>query len=86
MIEVNPKEVTNQTSATLSCNLTSPASPVTGHHWEKNGKVISTTQKEGAELYTKYTYVLFTQTLLKDLMLLVWNTLIVINPEMGERF
>ncbi|XP_060797383.1 basigin [Neoarius graeffei] len=55
VIEVNPKEVTNQTSATLRCNLTSPASPVTGHHWEKNDEVISTTQKKGAELYTEYT-------------------------------
>ncbi|GAA6096753.1 basigin isoform X1 [Tachysurus ichikawai] len=55
VIAVNPKEVNNQTSATLSCNFTNPASPVTSRYWKKNGKTIENTKKDGAELYTEYT-------------------------------
>ncbi|MCJ8737734.1 hypothetical protein PDJAM_G00027480 [Pangasius djambal] len=56
VIVVNSKEVRpqNQTSATLSCNFTNPVSPVTGHHWEKNGKTIENTKKDGADHYTEY--------------------------------
>ncbi|MCI4383500.1 hypothetical protein PGIGA_G00027230 [Pangasianodon gigas] len=55
VIVVKPKEVNNQTSATLSCNFTNPASPITGHHWEKNGKIIENTKKVGADRYIEYT-------------------------------
>lgn len=54
VIIVNPKEVNNQTSATLSCNFTNPATTVKGHHWNKNGKTIESTKKDGGESYTEY--------------------------------
>ncbi|KAF5895360.1 basigin isoform X2, partial [Clarias magur] len=50
-----PSDFINQTSATLSCNFTNPASTVTGHHWEKNNKLIGGTKKDGPEVYIEYT-------------------------------
>ncbi|KAI5101017.1 basigin isoform 1 precursor, partial [Silurus meridionalis] len=55
VIVIDPKEVFNQTSATLSCNFTNPTSPVTGTHWKKNGKIIESTKKQSGELYTVHT-------------------------------
>lgn len=45
VIESSP-DVSNMTSATLSCNLTNPSSPIKGHYWTKNGKVIEDTKSE----------------------------------------
>ncbi|XP_029906037.1 basigin [Myripristis murdjan] len=39
-IIVEPAEVINQTSATLSCNLTDSTLPIKGSYWTHNGKVI----------------------------------------------
>lgn len=62
-IVVNPKEVTNKTSATLTCNLTNPATPVKSHYWKKNNKTIKDTEKHNGELhFTEYKYVLITLT------------------------
>ncbi|KAL1023030.1 hypothetical protein UPYG_G00035590 [Umbra pygmaea] len=52
-IVAHPIEVTNQTSAVLSCNLTNPTSAVRGHYWTRNGKVIETVEQSPA-LYTEY--------------------------------
>ncbi|XP_007240189.2 basigin isoform X1 [Astyanax mexicanus] len=50
-----PAEVVNQTSATLSCNLTNPSSPIKGHYWTRNGKVIEESKMEIPSLYTEHT-------------------------------
>lgn len=57
MIVVDPNEVSNQTSATLSCNFTNPTSEIKSHYWEKNGKLIEGTKKDGEARYIEYTYV-----------------------------
>ncbi|XP_018583784.1 basigin isoform X1 [Scleropages formosus] len=49
-----PQQVSNMTSAVLSCNLTDPPSPVKGHHWTRNGKMIEGTQADSAAKYTEY--------------------------------
>ncbi|XP_053490222.1 basigin isoform X1 [Ictalurus furcatus] len=49
-----PIEVSNQTSATLSCNLTSPGFKITGHHWKKNGKIIESTKRQSTAQYMEY--------------------------------
>ncbi|XP_066503674.1 basigin isoform X1 [Hoplias malabaricus] len=50
-----PSEVYNVTAATLSCNLTNPASPVKGHYWKRNGKKIEDTLVDDGRLYAEYT-------------------------------
>ncbi|XP_016298143.1 basigin isoform X2 [Sinocyclocheilus anshuiensis] len=44
----------NQTSATLSCNLTNPSSLVKGHYWTNNGKIIDKSESNSDELYIKH--------------------------------
>ncbi|XP_051977835.1 basigin-like isoform X2 [Xyrauchen texanus] len=50
-----PTVVNNMTSATLSCNLTNPTSPVKGHYWTRNGKIIDNSKSSSSGLYTEYT-------------------------------
>ena len=54
---LEPNEVINKTAATLSCNLTNPASIVKGHYWTRNGKKIEDTESDLGIVYTEYTYV-----------------------------
>ncbi|KAG9350608.1 hypothetical protein JZ751_024497 [Albula glossodonta] len=54
VIMTNPAEVSNMTSATLSCNLTDPPSAVKGHYWTKNGEVIKATKVDTSATYTEY--------------------------------
>ncbi|XP_051551302.1 basigin-like isoform X2 [Myxocyprinus asiaticus] len=49
-----PTVVNNLTSATLSCNLTNPSSPVKGHYWTRNGKTIDNSKSSSSGLYTEY--------------------------------
>ncbi|XP_069006276.1 basigin isoform X1 [Embiotoca jacksoni] len=51
-IVTEPSEVTNQTSAVLSCNLTSTL-PITGSYWSHNGKVIETSRSQKDDSYTR---------------------------------
>ncbi|XP_016382557.1 basigin-like isoform X1 [Sinocyclocheilus rhinocerous] len=44
----------NQTSATLSCNLTNPSSLIKGHYWTNNGKIIDKSESNSDELYIKH--------------------------------
>uniref|UniRef100_A0A8C1CUF6 Basigin n=1 Tax=Cyprinus carpio carpio TaxID=630221 RepID=A0A8C1CUF6_CYPCA len=44
----------NQTSATLSCNLTNPTFPVKGHYWTNNGKIIDKSETNSDELYIEH--------------------------------
>ncbi|KAL4658924.1 basigin isoform X3 [Arapaima gigas] len=53
-ILTDPQEVINVTSAVLSCNLTDPPSPIKGHHWTLNGKMIEGTQMDSTAKYTEY--------------------------------
>ncbi|KAJ8374551.1 hypothetical protein SKAU_G00051310 [Synaphobranchus kaupii] len=54
LILTNPQEVSNMTSATLTCNLTVAPSAVKGHYWTKNGKVIATTKVDSPATFTEY--------------------------------
>ncbi|XP_078115394.1 basigin isoform X2 [Sander vitreus] len=51
-IITEPSEVTNQTSAVLSCNLTEFTLPIKGSHWTHNGKLIETSKSVAATPYT----------------------------------
>ncbi|XP_061096090.1 basigin [Conger conger] len=53
-ILADPDEVSNLTSATLTCNLTDPPSAIKGHYWTKNGKEIVTTRVESQATHTEY--------------------------------
>uniref|UniRef100_A0A8C2I538 Basigin n=1 Tax=Cyprinus carpio TaxID=7962 RepID=A0A8C2I538_CYPCA len=44
----------NQTSATLSCNLTNHSFPVKGHYWTNNGKIIDKSETNSDELYIEH--------------------------------
>uniref|UniRef100_A0A8C7MJV4 Basigin n=1 Tax=Oncorhynchus kisutch TaxID=8019 RepID=A0A8C7MJV4_ONCKI len=55
LIEAEPMEVYNQTSAVLSCKLTDPPSTVKGHYWMRNGKVIESSKHNLPTLYTEHT-------------------------------
>lgn len=55
-IMTNPTVVSNLTSATLSCNLTSPPSPIRGHYWTMNGKTVNES-KSDSSAYVEYRYV-----------------------------
>ncbi|XP_062411362.1 basigin isoform X2 [Sardina pilchardus] len=54
-ILTSPESVVNQTSATLSCNITNPPSPIKGNHWMKDGTVITKTRSESAGSTTQFT-------------------------------
>ncbi|XP_056303366.1 basigin [Danio aesculapii] len=47
-------EVNNATSATLSCNLTNPSSPIKGHYWAKNGKKIEDSESTNMDSYAEH--------------------------------
>lgn len=51
-IITDPAEVTNQTSAELSCNLTGTTLPIKGHHWLLNGKIIEASKSEANTPHT----------------------------------
>ncbi|KAM6962612.1 basigin [Aplochiton taeniatus] len=51
VITANPPEVSNLTSAVLTCNLTNPASTVKESHWTKNGKVLENSRTASGALY-----------------------------------
>ncbi|XP_049910833.1 basigin [Epinephelus moara] len=51
-IITEPPEVTNQTSAILSCNLTESSLPSKGSHWVHNGKVLEESKSNEAHSYT----------------------------------
>ncbi|XP_026863961.1 basigin isoform X2 [Electrophorus electricus] len=55
LIMTEPAEVNNQTSATLSCNLTNPASDIKGHYWSRSGKIIQDTKSTSSSPHTHYT-------------------------------
>ncbi|XP_045553180.1 basigin isoform X1 [Salmo salar] len=55
LIEAQPMEVYNQTSAVLSCKLTHPPSTVKGYYWMRNGKVIESSKHNSPTLYTEHT-------------------------------
>ncbi|XP_022615279.1 basigin isoform X2 [Seriola dumerili] len=50
-IVTEPSEVSNQTSAVLTCNLTSSL-PIKGSHWTHNGKVIDDSKYTNSSSYT----------------------------------
>ncbi|XP_070688150.1 basigin [Pempheris klunzingeri] len=61
-IITEPSEVSNQTSATLSCNLTESSLPIKGSYWTHNGKLIEDSKSPDAFPFTfirleKITYV-----------------------------
>ncbi|XP_033937522.1 basigin isoform X1 [Pseudochaenichthys georgianus] len=51
-IITEPSEVSNQTSAVLSCNLTETTLHIKGSHWVYNGKLIEDSKSEEATAYT----------------------------------
>jgi len=51
---VTSPEVVNKTSAELSCNLTSPTSPIKGSFWMRNGKKIDGSEKQNSDSVTVY--------------------------------
>ncbi|XP_068599358.1 basigin isoform X1 [Brachionichthys hirsutus] len=51
-IITEPVEVSNQTSAVLSCNLTESSLPIKGSHWLLNGKVIESSKSTDAAPFT----------------------------------
>ncbi|KAI4829492.1 hypothetical protein KUCAC02_023532 [Chaenocephalus aceratus] len=51
-IITEPSEVSNQTSAVLSCNLTETTLHIKGSHWVYNGKLIKDSKSEEATAYT----------------------------------
>ncbi|XP_039537490.1 basigin isoform X2 [Pimephales promelas] len=53
-IITSPTVGSNLTSATLSCNITNPPSPIKGHYWVRNGKTIEKSESTSGETYTEY--------------------------------
>ncbi|XP_008298695.1 basigin isoform X2 [Stegastes partitus] len=51
-IVADPQEVSNQTSAVLSCNLTESSLPIKGSHWLFEGKMIDDSVSSDASPYT----------------------------------
>ncbi|XP_044056577.1 basigin isoform X2 [Siniperca chuatsi] len=51
-IITDPFEVSNQTSAVLSCNLTESSLPIKGSHWLHNGKLIEDSKSTEATPFT----------------------------------
>lgn len=56
-IKTEPEAVLNMTSATLSCNLTNPSSPIKGHYWTRNDKMIEKSDSSSGSTYIEYQYV-----------------------------
>ncbi|XP_039666384.1 basigin isoform X2 [Perca fluviatilis] len=50
-IITQPEEVSNQTSALLTCNLTESSLPIKGSHWTHNGKLIEESKSSVATPY-----------------------------------
>lgn len=48
-------EVVNQTTATLTCNITNPPSPIKGNHWLKDGVQIKDTKSDSTGPTTQHT-------------------------------
>ncbi|XP_016394265.1 basigin-like isoform X3 [Sinocyclocheilus rhinocerous] len=44
----------NQTSATLSCNLTNPSSPIKGYYWTHNGKTIDKSESTTGKAFIEH--------------------------------
>ncbi|XP_051763913.1 basigin isoform X2 [Ctenopharyngodon idella] len=53
-IKTEPEVVLNKTSATLSCNLTNPSSPIKGHYWTRNDKMIEKSESSSDATYIEY--------------------------------
>ncbi|KAK7126839.1 hypothetical protein R3I94_018126 [Phoxinus phoxinus] len=53
-VMTDPPVVSNQTNATLSCNLTNPPSPIKGHYWTRNGKIIDKSDSTSDSAYIEY--------------------------------
>lgn len=53
-IMTDPTVVNNMTSATLSCNLTNPHSPIKGHYWTRNGKTFEKSESSSDSAYMEY--------------------------------
>ncbi|TRY62276.1 hypothetical protein DNTS_025833 [Danionella cerebrum] len=53
-IMTEPNVVSNVTSATLSCNLTNPSSPIKGHFWTRNGVIIKDSQSAKPDAYAEH--------------------------------
>lgn len=53
-IITEPYEVSNQTSAVLSCNLTESGLPSKGSYWKYNGKIIEESRSTAADSYTVF--------------------------------
>ncbi|XP_019936893.2 basigin isoform X2 [Paralichthys olivaceus] len=51
-IITEPSEVSNQTSATLSCNLTESSLPIKGSFWTHNGKVVDNSNSAASTPFT----------------------------------
>nr|XP_019936894.1 PREDICTED: basigin isoform X2 [Paralichthys olivaceus] len=51
-IITEPSEVSNQTSATLSCNLTESSLPIKGSFWTHNGKVVDNSKSVASTPFT----------------------------------
>ncbi|XP_046907147.1 basigin isoform X1 [Hypomesus transpacificus] len=54
-IVTDPAEVSNQTSAVLSCNLTAPTSPIKGSFWKKNDQELEGTRQSNDLAYIELT-------------------------------
>ncbi|TWW57744.1 Basigin 5A11 antigen [Takifugu flavidus] len=52
-ISTDPPMVTNQTSATLTCNLTDPNLPIKGSHWLFNGKTVENSESTSSDSFTR---------------------------------
>ncbi|XP_013888575.1 basigin isoform X2 [Austrofundulus limnaeus] len=53
-IITEPSEVSNQTSAVLSCNLTDTSLPIGGSYWTHNGKEIEESRSKASTHYTVF--------------------------------
>jgi len=51
-IITDPPEVSNQTSAVLSCNLTESTLPIKGSHWTHNGNIIEDSKSSSTAPFT----------------------------------
>ncbi|XP_037554115.1 basigin isoform X2 [Nematolebias whitei] len=54
IIITEPSEVSNQTTAVLSCNLTNPNLPIKGSYWTHNEKPIDESRSDSTAAYTVY--------------------------------
>lgn len=56
-ISTDPPVVTNQTSATLTCNLTDSSLPIKGSHWLFNGKTVENSESTSSDSFTSLQWV-----------------------------